>query len=256
MYKISDNKALYFRDINLTDYPANSQRIIRSSVDYFCRWVDANAKTENVLVSDYLDSLLDLYHSHLFTLTISKSNIVTKLKYAKLFVLWLQSTVFSQVKKPIPPLSGTGMNSNDTFRTIKHLYYLVVLLIFCAFLYLFYLIVNRSLSSQSTPDRLYTINSTRSIRIQLSPTSFILSSNSLKKATFEFKFVKGVQISKTFVVYCPVSYLGMELNINIITIPLSSCFSKNIDASTELIDFNGYVEVYIDGQFASRMLLS
>lgn len=255
MYKISDNKAPYFHEIALVNYSANSQRIIRSSVDYFCRWADATVPTDTVLSIDYLDNLLDLYHSHLFALNISKTNLVTKLKYAKLFVLWLQSTGSVRVKKPNSPMLSARLNGNPLFGEIKYLYYLVVLLFFCVFLYLFYLIAPKLLNSLSTRDKYYVINSTKSIRIQLNPTSFVLSSNSLKNSSFEFKFVRDAMSSETLIIYCPISYLSMELNNNIITIPLSSCSSKNSNASTELIDFNGHVDVYIDGQFAARKTL-
>ncbi len=255
MINISDNKALYLQDISLNEYPANTQRIIRSSVDYFCRWADATAATDSVISVEYLDSLLSQYYSHLISLKTTQSVVRSKLKYAKLFVLWLQSRSSAHPTSPTFPLLYSYTGNNGIFRANKYLYYALISLFICILLYVFYLIVPRLLSAATSRDKYYVINSTKSIRIQLNFSSPALSSNSLESSAFEFRFMRDKKGSYPIIIYCPVSYLSVEPDINVISVPLSSCRSTNMDASTELIDFNGYIDIYIDTQFITRRVL-
>jgi hypothetical protein len=255
MPNISDNKALYLQDISIMEYPANTQRIIRSSIDYFCRWIDATVVKDNILTVEYLDSLLSQYHSHLISLKTTQSIVRSKLKYAKLFVLWLQSRLSTHATSPTFPQPYSYTDNNAVFSANKYLYFALISLFICILLYIFYLIVPRLLSAATSRDKYYVINSTKSILIQLNSSSPVLSSNSLESSAFEFRFMREKTNSNPFIIYCPVSYLSMEPDINTISVPLSSCTSTNIDASTELIDFNGYIDVYIDTQFITRRVL-
>lgn len=253
---ISDNKALYLQDMLISEYPANTQRIIRSSIEYFCRWADAVLAKNDILTDEYLESSLSRYHSHLISLKLGQGNLRTKLKYAKLFVRWLQSTLPVQANSPKVSLLNLHRVNNDVFWTSKRIYYAMILLFISLLLYILYLIAPNLLRGASSRDTYYAISSSKSIRIQLNPTSPVLSLNSLEGSTFEFKFIGGKKSAGQLIVYCPVSYLSMEPKVNIISVPLSSCSSKNIDASTELIDFQGYVDIYIDKQFIARKVLS
>lgn len=256
MLKISDNKALYLQDISINEYPANTQRIIRSSIDYFCRWADATTDKGSILTVGYLESLLSQYHSHLISLNTAASNLRSKLKYAKLFVLWLQSALSAKANGNSLPLLNLSVTHSDRFRSNKYPFYALIFLATCILLYIFYLIVPSVLGPLSSRDKYYVINSTKSINIQLNPSSSVLNSNSLNSSSFVFKFIRDTKGTGTLIIYCPVSYLSMEPKINIISVPLSSCTSTDKDASNELIDFSGYVDVFVDAQFIARRVLN
>ncbi len=254
MFVISDYKALYFKYIDLSSFPANKQRVILSSIDYFCRWADAQLLHDGWGSSDDVSSLLAGYYSHLIQMDISQSSTNTKRKNADLFVQWLQtSNVLPQNIVDVP----RQMHDLASLQAITPKYrgnYLLIGGIFIIFLSLFYLIARNTASVNLHQDRYYPVDSTKSIRIRVSSSNSALDMDRFSSSKIEFRLLQQSEKRIVAILICPMTPLDPGESVQAFSIPFSSCISQNSDASSVLANFSGYFDVYIDSLFVTRRL--
>ncbi|MEI6326974.1 MAG: hypothetical protein WCO78_02535 [Candidatus Roizmanbacteria bacterium] len=256
MFAFSDNKAPYLLDIGFSDFPANTQRVLRTSIDYFCRWADAHLVIGDISEGIDPQSLVSLYSSHLTTLHISQNSMHSKLKHADSFVLWLQNANLFFAKPAVFSTTTPSSLPVIDVRVRKSLFALLFLVLIVIIGYRMYPIVRSSFIPARPLGSYYPITSHKSILILLSPSSPVLSLSTLSFSTIEFRFIGSSRDSITADVICPSSSTVFVPKDSSISVSLLGCKSNDAFASSIIDGFTGYIDVFVDDQYVARRLVN